>query len=309
MPSDGHWSPEGGGRSPRDHSEPCSVSARSIPLPRVSMPLPRFGPHFRRRLLALAFFLGLLLATFMIVRESSLVAVRDVEIRGASGREADRIRAALEGAARDMTTLHVDRDALRTAVAPYPSVKDVVVTADFPHGMRIEVLQHVPVAVVGVDGRDVPVAADGTLLRGTSVKGLPVVPLRTPPAGERIGSGVTARVVALLGDAPAVLRERIENVYVGGRGLTMRLDSGTVLYFGTTERGVAKWAATARVLADPSSKGATYLDVRLPERPAAGGLEQVAAQRKQTVDAGGTAPSSTAQGSAPPVPSGTPPGP
>lgn len=259
--------------------------------------------------MALAFFLGLLLATFMIVRESSLVAVRDVEVRGASGREADRVRAALEGAARDMTTLHVDIEALRTAVAPFPSVKDVAVTTDFPHGMRIEVLQHVPVARVGVDGRDVPVAADGTLLRRTSAKGLPVVPMRTPPAGERIESGVTARVVATLGAAPAALRERIENVYVGGRGLTMRLDSGTVIYFGTTERAVAKWAATARVLADPSSKGATYLDVRLPERPAAGGLEQVAAQRKQTVDSGGTAPSATTPGATPATPSATPAGP
>lgn len=266
------------------------------------MPLPRFGPHFRRRLAALALLLGLLLATFMIVRESSLVEVREVEVTGASGREADRVRAALEGAARDMTTLHVDLEALRTAVAPYPSVKDVSVSTDFPHAMRIEVIQHVPVAVVGVDGRDVPVAADGTLLRRSSAKGLPVVPMRTPPAGDRIGAGVTARIVAALGAAPAALLQRIENVYLGGRGLTLRLDSGTVVYFGSTGRVAAKWAATARVLADPSSRGATYLDVRLPERPAAGGLEQVAAQRKQTVDAGGTAPSATAPQPAPVVP-------
>ena len=31
----------------------------------------------------------------------------------------------------------------------------------------------------------------------------------------------------------------------------------------------AKWAAVTRVLADPSSGGATVLDVRLPDRPAA----------------------------------------
>jgi len=266
------------------------------------MPLPRFGPHFRRRFVALALLLGLVLATFMIVRESSLVAVRDVEVTGATGREAEQVRAALSGAALDMTTLGVDLDALRTAVAPFPSVKDIVVTTDFPHGMLIEVLQHVPVAVVGVRGRTTAVAADGTLLRGTSAKGLPALSLRTPPAGNRVEHGLTARIVAALGAAPPALRGRVEKAYVGGRGLTLRLDSGTALYFGSTDRVAAKWAATARVLADPSSKGATYLDVRLPERAAAGGLEQVAAQRKQTVDSGGTAPSATA-----PQPASSPP--
>ena len=32
-----------------------------------------------------------------------------------------------------MTTLHVREDQLRTAVAPYPSVADLAVDADFPH--------------------------------------------------------------------------------------------------------------------------------------------------------------------------------
>jgi cell division protein FtsQ len=41
---------------------------------------------------------------------------------------------------------------------------------------------------------------------------------------------------------------------------------------GSTERPRAKWAAAARVLSDSSSEGATYIDVRLPERPAAGGF-------------------------------------
>jgi cell division protein FtsQ len=194
-----------------------------------------------------------------------------------------------------MTTLHVDLDALRTAVAPYPSVKDVAVTTDFPHGMRIEVIQHVAVAAVGVEGRDIPVSADGTLLRRTSAKGLPVLRLRTPPAGDRIQAGSTARILGTLGAAPEALLRRVEKVYVGARGLTMRLDSGVALYFGSTERPAAKWAAAARVLADPSSKGATYLDLRLPERPAAGGLEQVAAQREQTMRSGGTAPGGDGQ--------------
>jgi hypothetical protein len=45
--------------------------------------------------------------------------------------------------------------------------------------------------------------------------------------------------------------------------------TGPTLRFGAPQRVAAKWAAVTRVLADPSSGGATLLDVRLPERPAA----------------------------------------
>ena len=45
---------------------------------------------------------------------------------------------------------------------------------------------------------------------------------------------------------------------------------GLLVYFGDDARPHAKWLALARVLADPSSDGSRYVDVRLPERPAAG---------------------------------------
>jgi len=291
------------------------VSTRPIPSPRLRVPafhLPtRLGPatpHGRRRLVAIVLVAGFVVASFLILRESSLVAVRDVEVTGASGRDGERVRSALDSAARDMTTLHVDLDALRTAVAPYPIVKDVRATPDFPHGLRIEVVEHVAVAAVGVDGRRVPVASDGTLLRGSSARDLPVLPMRTPPAGDRVARGQTSRIVAALGAAPAPLREAIEKVFVGPRGLTVRLTAGPAVYLGSTERVAAKWAAVARVLADPTSKGATYLDVRLPERPTAGGLEQVAAQRQQTLAAGATAPGAAVTGPAGPAatPAATP---
>ena len=42
--------------------------------------------------------------------------------------------------------------------------------------------------------------------------------------------------------------------------------------FGSDEDAAAKWRAAARVLAETSAQGATYLDLRIPGRVAAGGL-------------------------------------
>jgi hypothetical protein len=46
--------------------------------------------------------------------------------------------------------------------------------------------------------------------------------------------------------------------------------NGLLVYFGDAARPHAKWLSLARVLADSTSAGAVYIDVRVPERPAAG---------------------------------------
>jgi cell division protein FtsQ len=78
--------------------------------------------------------------------------------------------------------------------------------------------------------------------------------------------------VALLAAAPTELRRRVSRVGFGPHGLAARIAHGPILYFGPGSRLRAKWIAAARVLSDYSSKGASYLDLRVPERPAAGGL-------------------------------------
>jgi cell division protein FtsQ len=239
------------------------------------MPLPAFRLTRRppaRAVAACACVLALLGGGWLWLRDSGLVAVDQVSVTGLSGAEAPRVRAALEGAARDMTTLHVRLDQLRTAVEPFPAIMALDAHADFPHRLRIDVHEHVAVAALAAGSDLVPVAADGTLLRGSSTSGLPVVAVASPPPGDTLADKRTLRAVALLAAAPPELRAKVGRVYAGPRGLTAPLAPGPVLYFGGADRLRAKWVAAARVLADRSSSGATYVDLRLPERPAAGGL-------------------------------------
>jgi cell division protein FtsQ len=243
---------------------------RALPLPRT-LALPRVP----RRLAILAAVLVAAGAGYMVLRDSSLVAVEDVSITGLSGPEAGRLRALLSDAARDMTTLHVREEQLRAVVEPYPVVKGLSVEADPPHRLRIAVSQNVPVAALVAGGRKTFVAGDGTILPGVAPRDLPEIELRTAPGGARIADRGTLDLVRALAAAPPRLRAKIE---AAGRGPTFYLDAGPELRFGSADRIRAKWTAVARVLADPSSRGATYLDARWPERVAAGGLEDPAAQ-------------------------------
>jgi cell division protein FtsQ len=205
-------------------------------------------------------------------RDSSFVRVQDVFITGVSSAEEPRIRAALRAAAEDMTTLHVRYDRLRAAVAPFASVRDVRADPSFPHKLTIQVVEYGAVAALVVGERRLAVAADGQVLRGVRAeRGLPSVRVRRAPNG-RVTDRRALAALTVLDAAPVALRRRVTRAWYAGRGLTLDLRGGPDLVFGNAARARAKWIAAARVLADSSAAGATYLDLRVPERVAAGGL-------------------------------------
>jgi cell division protein FtsQ len=239
---------------------------------------------------ACAAVLALLGGGWLWLRDSSLVAVRHISVSGVSGSDAPRVRAALQDAARDMTTLHVRDGQLTTAVEPFPAVQAVEAHADFPHGLRIVVHEHVAVGAIAAGTTRVAVAADATLLRGTPTGGLPVIDVPVSPGGDALTDRRALHALALLAAAPPALRAKVRRVYFGPRGLTAPLANGPVLYFGGGERLSAKWTAATVVLANKTSAGATYLDVRLPERPAAGGLEAPAPPAPQSAAPTGAQP-------------------
>ena len=229
------------------------------------------GPHARRRAAALAVGLATLLGGWLWLRDSSLVGVQRVTVVGATGPQAPAIRAAVRAAARDMTTLHVDRGALRAAVEAFPIVRDLRVETEFPHGIRVAVREYQPVAAVTLDGVRVPVAGDGILLRGQPAPAtLPTLAIPAANAGGRLTARRSLAAMAIMAAAPSSLRPSVAGLDFGVDGIQLSLANGPTVEFGGAERPRAKWAAIAAVLADARAAGASYLDVRAPERPVAG---------------------------------------
>jgi cell division protein FtsQ len=239
----------------------------------ASKPPPmRFRRSFLRGFAAVIVLAGLGVGGWLWLRDSSLVAVTAVRISGATSSDEGRIRSALESAARDMTTLHVREDVLREAVGRFPSVAGLHVDTDFPHRITIRVLEHRPVAALDVDGRRTPVSGAGIVLTGVDADDdLPTI-RRDQVPGSRVDDAKTRAALAVAAEAPRQLLARSERLWWGPEGLTMDLHDGPPLYFGTRDDAAVKWAAAARVLAEPSAAGATYLDLRVPGRVAAGGL-------------------------------------
>jgi cell division protein FtsQ len=231
--------------------------------------LRRPGPRFIGAVVALLVLLG---GAFLWLRDSSLVAVQHVRVIVASGPDTTQIRRALVSAAHNMTTLDVKMGQLRTAVAPYPVVKSLQVSTQFPHGMRIRVIEQVPVAVVLAAGQRTAVSADGTLLHDVvAPSALPTISLPIPPGGAHV-TGTTLNEVMLMAAAPYQLLSRISQVSDGsGHGLIAQVRGGPSIYFGGTGKLHYKWSSATAVLANSGSAGAVYIDVTDPNRPVAGG--------------------------------------
>jgi cell division protein FtsQ len=276
-------------------------------IPRLALALPR-------RVRVLALLAAVVAAAFALLyygwfRDSSLVQVQEVTVVGLTGPDAPRVRRALKEAGLQQTTLHVNEDELRRAVEAEPSILALDATPDFPHRLRIDVTENHPVASIVIPGSGkVPLAGNGTLMPGTKYEA-PVPEIRINGVTRTGRDGTTAarlrddRAAPLLRVAatapPALLRRATTIERRRGEGIVVVMKNGPRVMFGDESQLPAKWRAAAGVLASPDARGASYVDVRLPQRPVAGGL-------KPQTPPPGTAPAPGATNSAPPAPAPDP---
>jgi cell division protein FtsQ len=273
--------------APKRPAKRTAPKARKPSKPRKAPPKPkaRRKPRSRRpaggqssrwpKVLGVgAVVVAVLAAGYMLwFRNSSFVAVEDVSISGMSGPEREPVEAALAEAAAEMTTLNLDEASLAASVAGFPTVIGVEADADFPHGLTVTVEDRPPVVLAAAGNQVVPVGGDGTLLAGVDAgdEKLPTIEVGELPAqGALTGEGL--EIARVMGAAPKSLRDLVESVsYEGPEGVEVMLEGEIPVYFGPGDHAAEKWTAAAAVLASPEIDTLTYVDVRVPERPALGG--------------------------------------
>ncbi len=252
----------------------------------------RLSRRGRRRLMAAGFTVLVAFALYLaVVRDLPYFRIEAVELAGASSGYSPRLLADLEAAAKTMTTLHVDEERLEDVAGRYPAVISLETDADLPNRLSVVVDERPPVGVVrGPGGRRVPVAGDGSILDGQPVdRPLPILP--GPASGGRTSRATTASAAALAAAAPRPLAAWLERLRRGPEGWTVELRDGPELRFGSLADVPLKWSAAAAVLRSRAARGARYVDLRLPDRPSAGGFpERPKAEAQAPAENAGQAP-------------------
>lgn len=225
--------------------------------------------------IALAVLLALLVAVaaWFLVRNSSLVAVEQVRVIGLSGYYDKDAKAAVIAEAEQMTTMNFDDARIAAAAGEFVDVAGVKVETNFPHAATIRVNVRRPVLIAKIGPRTVTLSQTGEVMTATTaIAGLPKIETPGVITGDRVTSGRAYEAVRVLGAAPDILLRKVDSVKWGRLGIVVSLENGPALYFGDADNAARKWDDAATVLASSKSRGAAYLDLRVPGRVALGGL-------------------------------------
>jgi hypothetical protein len=154
--------------------------------------------------------------------------------------------------------------ALRGSSTPTAEAKPTTPVAQIGEGKTV--------IMVGDDGRILGTRTTESNKRGggKQQKHLVVLPLTKRPKGNRV-KGHVLEEVHLIAAAPPAIRHSIASAKYGETGVVLDTTSGIEIRFGDDREAARKWEAAAEVLADPSVKLLSYVDVTAPTHPAVGG--------------------------------------
>ncbi|MGZ8702202.1 MAG: cell division protein FtsQ/DivIB [Gaiellaceae bacterium] len=221
---------------------------------------------------------------YALARETSMFAVRSVEVAGASPALAAEVRAELRSFdGRSLVALN--GDAVEQRVDGLAAVRSSVVDRAFPHTLRIRVLPELPVAVLRRGAESWLVSARGRVIAVIVHGARRDLPRIWLPARTEISKG------AFLTDEPGALAARSLAAFVGSgfsnrvafvRALdgqiTLGLRGGLEIRLGAPIDLRLKIAIARGILptlALPGHGGPDYLDITVPERAVAGRNSQL----------------------------------
>jgi cell division septal protein FtsQ len=238
-----------------------------------SLPLTRLVPSGRSVLIGLALF-ALAVGGYVGARETSIFAVRTIDIRGGDPALQAQVKAALADEV-GRSLMKIDGAGLDRRIAPLPGVRSFRYDRAFPNTLRVVLRPEQPVLVLRTGADAYLIAATGRVIRTLAhphLSRFPRLYVARKDLQVRVGEplpstvGAAATALAPLQGAPLPGGVRLVR---GGKELTLVLGGGLEVRLGDQGDLQLKLAIARRILratAAPASAG-DYLDVSVPERP------------------------------------------
>jgi cell division protein FtsQ len=238
------------------------------------------------RSLAVGIVLALLaVGAYFGARDTSVFAVRTLDVRGGTPELRAEVRAALTDEV-GRSLLRVNNATVAARLVPIPGVRSFTYDRGFPHTLRVTVRREIPVLVVRrVPGREAfLVGASGRVIRTLPHSRLSHLPRLwvTKAVDVQVGAslppGPAEAATAVAPLRGAALPRGVTTVRLGKDELTLMLGGGLEVRLGDTGDLRLKLAVARRILTQTgaAASGTGYLDVSVPLRPVLSTESQVA---------------------------------
>jgi cell division protein FtsQ len=212
--------------------------------------------------LAVVLALVLVVVAVWLVYFSSVLAVTGVDVRGTSLLSKAEVRSAAavpEGGA----LARVDLDRIRSRVDALAPVKSADVSREWPHRVRIDVTERVPVAVVTIAGKLQGMDEDGVVFRDYAS---PPPNLPRVTTGSDTSSDALREAARVVGSLPNSLSARVDHVEVETVDrISLALRDGRVVRWGSSADSSLKSEVLAKLLT--AVPHAHVYDVSVPGEP------------------------------------------
>ena len=257
-----------------------SRTTRARPGAGTGFQLVRLIPSGRSLVIGFAL-VGAAVALYVAGRNTSLLAVHDIRVTGATARVERQVEQALQPLV-GMSLLRVGTTDVAERLLAIPDVETVTIDRAFPHGLHVELTTARRVAVLR-QGKAAYVVSERARILASAPRGIsPALPRIWVPTAVDLSVGATVgdpRTAAAVHAATAVVQDglgglRVRTVQAGDDLLTYTLRNGFEVRLGSLQQVSLKLAIARRILAQGGVE--RYVDVSVPERPVAGTNSQVA---------------------------------
>jgi cell division protein FtsQ len=210
---------------------------------------------------------------FLAARNTSLFAIRTIEVEGVPAPLAERVRLALAPLL-DSSLVVFDRGDGDRRLASLAEIAGARYDRDFPHTLRVFVRAEHPVAILRQGADAWLISSSVRVLKKLSARPYPALPRIWIPRSvdATTGSTLAGPPARAVGAVTPLERIRfpvtVRSVRVTETELTLVLGSGREVRLGDSSDLALKLAVAARLL--PQVDSFLYVDVSVPERPVVG---------------------------------------
>ncbi|MFJ6418216.1 cell division protein FtsQ/DivIB [Paeniglutamicibacter sp. NPDC091659] len=224
----------------------------------------------KRWIIGVSVVAALVVSLVLVLSFSPILAIKNIQVEGNSLVKEKDLQRALEPL-QGVPLARVGTGRVMDLLGGQPAVKDAIVQAEVPDTLRIQIIEHHPVAVLTEGAKRSLVGPEGQVLAVLGAKDKPKLP--TVKANAVIKNPkVFSMLTKVLSELPDTLLATVDHATATSKDfIELKLKDGTLVIWGNDQESTLKIKVLEALLGAPKDKKSPIkvYDISSPQHPVA----------------------------------------